>query len=77
MTYRVLITDEYEYTDVPADGFATREQAEKFAKDIKGYMWHPENVRLSIEEVPYDWLNLQPGSAGQPSQSRPSAPEQK
>jgi len=51
MTYRVLITDEYGYTDVPADGFATREQAEKFAKDIKGYMWHPENVRLSIEEV--------------------------
>jgi len=58
VTYRVLITDEYGYTDVLADGFDTKEQAEKFAKDIKGYMWHPQDVKLSIEEEPYDWLNL-------------------
>jgi hypothetical protein len=77
VTYRVLITDEYGHTDVLADGFATREHAERFMNGVKRYICHPENVRLSIEEVPYDRLNLQPDSAGQPSQSRLSAPEQK
>ena len=51
VTYRVLITDEYGYTDVLADGFATREHAERFMNDVKRYLYHPENVRLSIEEV--------------------------
>jgi len=58
MTYRVLITDEYGYTDVFADGFATREQAERFINEVRRYLWHPENVKLDIEEEPYDWLNL-------------------
>ena len=58
MTYRVLITDEYGYTDVLADGFETREQAQRFIDEVKKYIWHPENVKLDIEEVPYDLTSL-------------------
>jgi len=58
VTYRVLITDEYGYTDVLADGFETREQAQRFIDEVKKYIWHPENVKLDIEEVPYDLTSL-------------------
>ena len=58
MTYRVLITDEYGYTDVLADGFETREQAQRFVDEVRKYIWHPENVKLDIEEVPYDITSL-------------------
>ncbi len=58
MTYRVLITDEYGYTDVLADGFETREQAQRFIDEVKKYIWHPENVKLEIVEVPYDLTSL-------------------
>jgi len=58
VTYRVLITDEYGYTDVLADGFETREQAQRFVDEVRRYIWHPENVKLDIEEVPYDLTSL-------------------
>ena len=58
MTYRVLITDEYGYTDVLADGFETRERAQRFVDEVRKYIWHPENVKLDIEEVPYDLTSL-------------------
>ena len=57
VVYRVVLTDDSGYSNILAE-FPTKEQAQRFIEKVKQYIWHPENVKLDIEEVPYDWLGF-------------------